>query len=300
QREKLLRWVDAYADGRLTPDQSAKFDDLLTRSPELRAAVDLQKRIDTSLQRLFVPVEHGPAESLASGNGHVPARTATKTRPTRSRAAWSVAAAACLAVAAGIAWYVWSSGAPSLSQPGQPQRLTLAQAYRDAEARHFEADWLCENDQEFASAFWSNLNQALAMATPPGNVTLTGLTYVPLDNSLSKQAVEILARVGDEGIVVFVDRMPRQPRTAAEAPPGMKFHEKRLRKLALIEISPFEEPVLLPLLSEREIPDSWKVRPGYERDGRKGNRVRVEKPSEPSQPASQPSEAPSKWRKPTP
>lgn len=290
-REKLERWIDAYVDNRLSTEQRGRFEEMLRSSAQLREAVELQHAIDQSLRRQFTPPAQSPvpltaSTSVGSSNGSPSHKNASRP-PAISRGVMGFAMAAALAVAAIGGWYVWMTSNADIEQGPTVRRYTLAEAYREAEKIDFRAEWLCKDDKEFAQTFYWNLGQALAMAPPPANVVPTGISYVALARSKSPRSVEVIARVGNKGVIVFVDKICKNA-GPDEVGPGLYAHARQLDKLCLIEVSPFEQPVMLDLLSERDIPDDWKTAPTYGNS----NRTRDTRTSEPA------TTAPSKWKPP--
>lgn len=268
-REKLERWIDAYVDGRLSPADRASFERFMETHAAVRTAVEFQTRIDRSINNLFAPVvadesASDAAQVEASSNGRSRHKKTVQPRRLSRGVSWFLIASSIVIAATAVWQYApWFNPSDEDLFPPLP-RYTLAEAYNEAEKKQFVADWLCKNDKEFAQAFYSRLGQALAMASPPANIIPTGLSYVPLARSSTAQAVEFIAKVDGKGVIVFVDKtcMACEPN---EVGPGLYVFSRQLGHLTLCEVSPWDKPHLLDLLSEREIPDDWKTGPTYGR-----------------------------------
>ncbi len=122
----------------------------------------------------------------------------------------------------------------------QPQR-SMHTVYLDTVAEGFLPLWVCADDREFAQTFRAVHYQGLVLGELPPGTTALGLAY---SNSLTPRTTCVLAAVGDERVMVFVDRIERdRPQTAPE---GMHLHRRQIDRLVLYELSPLEEPALLP------------------------------------------------------
>src|SRR5688572_8401663 len=101
---------ELYCDGLLPPSEARAFEEQLARDPQLRAAVDAQRRIDSSIHRTSVAprANHHPPQSLAVAS--------TPSAPASSPSPFSLAGvrrSRWLAVAAMLiislpAWRVWN------------------------------------------------------------------------------------------------------------------------------------------------------------------------------------------------
>lgn len=284
QREKLSRWIEAYLDGRLTPEQLAQFNELVKRTPSIRKEIELQTNIDESLKRLFSP----PSAQVSAGvqtqadddaELRIPIETPAPRRPLVSRGAWRLTAAACVLIAVGFggyAAYLYYGGFDDSG--GEPRRYSPAQAYRLAEAGAFEPNWVCKDEQEFATTFHWQLGQAVALAKPPADVVPTGLSYVRLENGKAWNQVEVIAKVNGKGVIVIVDKLNDSIQPCAPMEDGLHVFVKQTPHLVMREITPFDSPKLLELLSEREIPAEWKRTPPGYREGKRPAPPRIKNP----------------------
>ena len=154
-----------------------------------------------------------------------------------------------LAVAAAVAgglvgvWLIAqnvTSPRPGGGYQSQPWRA-MQTVYHDLVTEGFEPLWVCKDDQEFADSFRSTYHQGLLLTEMPPGTTTLGLSYC---NSLTARTTCLLATAGGEPVVVFVDRIERdQPQSAPE---GLHLHRRQIDRLVLYELSPLEEPAVLP------------------------------------------------------
>lgn len=265
--------IDAYVDDQLSAVDRARFEQAISKDESLRAAVELQSRINGSLRRLYAaPSSDSASHPKAFSNdnalrGPKFAGETSQAEPRRRflRGRIAAAVAASIVAAAVLSWFGWNVmvGTPS-STPlaGSPRLIDMAEAYRICVANKFKAQWLCKDDREFAQTFFWKFGSALAIVAPPPNVEWTGVSYVKVAGAVSPKCVEILAKVDGRGVVVFVDR-DFDLAVAPVLADGLHMHRRRLSNLTLVEVSPFEQPAVLELIHEREMPDDWKQPPAY-------------------------------------
>lgn len=220
--------LDAYLDGQLDAERSSAFEAEIASSPELRAAVDLQRRIDASLARLFV---EPPAESLDP-----------KAKPPSRRLihpALLGLAAAVLIVTAGL----WAFATLAL----QESRDRLGPAYQEIVAAGFEPQIVCTTTEEFAGWLRENYGQALYPADDPG-IQYVGWSYA---NVVSGYSGVLLANVDGERVIVIVDRRDRDDaRQLRPQDRSLSIHRRAIGDLVLYEVTPLGRARILPVLSE--------------------------------------------------
>ena len=195
--------------------------------------------LDERLRRLMQPP---PAERLAMIAERAILQAASALPPARRRLGRLAVAAAVAGGLVGV-WLIAQNVTPTRPQGGyqsQPWRA-MQTMYDDLVSEGFQPLWVCKDDQEFADSFRSVHHQPLLLAElPPGTTTL-GLSYC---NTLTARTTCLLATVGGEPVVVFVDRIERdhpQP-----VPDGLRLHRREIDRLVLYELSPLEEPAVLP------------------------------------------------------
>jgi hypothetical protein len=239
--------LDAYLDGALTEPDRELMAREISISGELQAEVKLQERIDESLRRYFVP--GAIPESLLANlrKNATPARTSL---PLRRRRMVLAAAAA----AAALVWGVlgWQYVANSSKTPRYNPNLPLATIYDTQVAAGFRPKWVCDDDHQFASTFFTRQGQGLLLAAMPEGSKMVGLTYC---GGMSRYTTTMLARVGDAPVMVFVDRLSadKHPRLPGDE---TKLHlfRKELGSLVLYELTPLELPRVMDYLYPAAVP----------------------------------------------
>ncbi len=277
--EQFELLLNAHLDGRLTDQQAAEFERLLGDDAGLRAELELQSRIDSALRRLFEP----EAASAASSNGsqpgangaaaYAPASGDTATTPPARKAAgrrfrWAVPAslAAAIALAAYVA-YDWPREPAFIMSELQLEPHTFEAFYAALKEQDFDTDWECDDDRDFAAFVHRRLKHGLMLAAAPSDVQVLGLTY---GWTLSRKSVHLSAKVRGRGVVVFADRLDNADRVSPTPACKLRLFERRTERFVLYELTPFDEPRLLDLFYEVEVPDEW-LRRGY--GGGNGGRV---------------------------
>jgi hypothetical protein len=241
QPEDLL---DAYVDGLLDDDERIAFEHELHRRPALRDDVARQERIDASLRRVFLP----PSAERLRAMIERPDRAADDSPPRTLRLfgpgrRFALAASLVLAVA-GL-WMILSVVTPSTSGPGPYARQahrTMQQVYADELASGFEPDWICEDDQEFESAFAMRFQQPLLLQPLPETMAASGLAY---SNTISTDTIYLLASVRDEPVLVFVDKLERVETPPTLSDPALHVHRRVVGDLVLYEVSRLPEPTVI-------------------------------------------------------
>ena len=119
--------LDAYLDGLLPPDEHAAFEVRLRGHPEIAREIELQRRIDGSLARLFPPAassQEQVAEMLRTSASTRPRWRVALPLPTANR----IARVALVGLAAALAWIVvvWQLGEQTSRTPYfQPRPLAV-------------------------------------------------------------------------------------------------------------------------------------------------------------------------------
>jgi len=222
--------LELYLDGTLAGEDLARFEARLSAEPGLRAQVELQRRVDASLSRVFAPQIASPAATTPS---------ATPERPWIARIGWTrLAAAVFLALLAGAAFVA--------HRAARPERVHPVAAYNDEIATGFRPSVVCENDRQMIEFTRSTLGVALVFARSP-DVHLVGWDYNT--KVLTDDTVSLLVKAGDDRIVVFMDRSENDRRIGKfEGSSGMYVHRRQIGDVVLYEVSPRREAVVLPLV----------------------------------------------------
>lgn len=205
--------------------------------------------VDQRLRRLMQPPRQ---EHLAKIAERAILQAALAPPPPRRRMGRLAVAAAVAGSLVGV-WLIAQNLFPDRPQGGyqaQPWRA-MQTVYHDLVSEGFEPLWVCKDDQEFADSFRSVYHQALLLPEMPPGTTTLGLSYC---NSLTARTTCLLATAGGEPVVVFVDRIERdhpQP-----VPEGLHVHRRQIGRLVLYELSPMEEPAVLPWFFNPDRPET--------------------------------------------
>ena len=256
--------IDLYLDGLLSEADRTAFEQRLEAEPNLRAAVQMQQRLNDSLSRSFVV----PAPEKVMG----PIRAPQSSRAVQ-RSTWSipailrsryVALAASLLLVLGV-WAAWRAARDRDGSDGYGPlnaRYSMEMVYRMETQKGFRPQWVCESEREFATTYWLNLQQPLLVPIPAEKQGW-GLSYF---NTLSPKTVVLLAKVGDTPVMVFADRAANDADVPLPSPESrLRAHRKRIGDLVLYEVSPLGKPQLLDQFYVPDMPQEWKdnpVRPG--------------------------------------
>lgn len=256
QTEKLERWLNAYLDGALSPTDAARFESVIERNPKLRELIESQHDIEASLKRSFNPprqapqIPSEPARESISIAEHKADAVAEKPRRKSRGFLKGLAMAAMLAIVAYGAYWGWENQSIFTGKG-----IRMARFYEQSKASDFKEDWKCDSEQQFQTTFWYRLGSAVAIAGRlPSDVEVHGIKY---GHTLSDQSVHLTATVDGKGIVVFVDKKENDRKDDVSGA-GLHAFRKETDHLVLVEVSPFDKPRLLDLLSEKDIPQKWK------------------------------------------
>lgn len=220
--------LEAYLDQTMSAEQRASFERELEIDSSLAEAVALQERIDGSLRQQF-DVASMTAPPLPEAG-----RDSSAYRPAKCWQRPVAIAAAVLLTAAGL----WSALIFVSAGDIEP----LATVYARQIDNGFVPGWVCENDEQFAQSFDDQFQQPLLLAAASG-VEPLGLTY---NYALGARTVMLLARVEGEPVIVFAGptRLINEPPRAGSR--RLNLFERQIGSVKLFELTPFDEPRLLP------------------------------------------------------
>jgi hypothetical protein len=238
--------LDLYVDGLLSESERCEFEARLAADDGLRAEHELQASIDDSLRSLFSPpaVPRLPSpQRLVPGRGRF------------LRSGW-LAVAAMVVIVLGI-WGIWDQLRVRPLGPDQyqvPAWQSMEMAYLQKVNTGFKPAWVCENDQQFATAFWDVLGQAMQLKGLPAEVQIAGLSYA---NVHSRRTMLVLVRDRGEPIVVFADRAanPRALELTGESP--LHIFSRRVGDVVLYEVSKLPSARVLDLFAQTAMPPEW-------------------------------------------
>ena len=246
--------IDDYLDNQMDEPRRDEFEQQINSDDELAGQVDQQRRIDQSLQRLYAPPAGQVLDGLDAAGKKSPKR--------RSLRARYVAAMLAVAAVIVVGVYLWQIFDTSPGDGLRVVRLTpMAELYAAQIDAGFKPQFVCDTDQQFASTYWYRLDQGLLMHEAPPGVTALGLTY---GRHLSFRTIMLLATAEDQQIIVFADQLSQVPQAAPQPPPGMHVHRRDVGELVLYELSPFDQPKLLDLFYQPDMPEAWKTYPKWD------------------------------------
>lgn len=239
--------LDAYLDGLLSPDARSTFESELHRSPVLQQQIAIQRVLDDRLRSLFTApaIDRILSSALASAEAHPPeASPAAARKPRAFRTVLTLAAGLAIAAIAiyRIGGFLNKPAADGRYFRNNPE--TMEGFYHRKIAEGFTPEWKCEDDQEFIRSFRHQLFQPLVLMTPPAGHSMGGLGYA---NILSKYSMYMLAHVGDDRVVVFVDRLDADRNLPPLSDPRLKRFRREIGELVLYEVTPLDEPRFLEL-----------------------------------------------------
>ncbi len=255
--------LERYLDGLMSPEEAAQFEQRVAGDEHLQREIELQQRIDKSLERAFVAP--APVDILALANRQSDEATAsTKSelakpvdaKPNSRRRTLLTVLAACLVwiVVGGMVYRQF------FEDEGY-RELALAEIYENCLDAGFQPKWVCEDDAEFADTFQRRQGRPLLLKAEARDVMI-GLSYL---EGITPDTTTMLARVDGEPVLVFVDRLDRD--TQPEKPSwwsGLNLFRSELEDFVLYEVTPLDEPRVM---ASFYIPDPSEVpRPANQDD----------------------------------
>jgi hypothetical protein len=234
---------ESYLDGTLPGGERAAFEGRLASDEGLRAQADLQHAIDASIIRLFA---HDEGVSLPVSSARVPASDGRRLILGRPGARQGLLAiAAVIALCAAVAWYAGLLDRRGFLGGGTLSGLITAdELYSREKSAGFVPDWKCENDAQFAAVTNDRFGQPL-LVKPAPQIEIAGWTY--RGPVLSDNTAVLLTKVEGKDVLVAVDDKKNDRRVRVERDAGLHVFTKRIGKLVLYEITPRDEPAVLPL-----------------------------------------------------
>ncbi len=234
--------LDAYLDGTLDAQSAADAERRLLAEPEYARQVELQRGIDASMRRRFVPP--GPQRGRALLAAAEQAATRHLKLPRRRSWVYAAAAAILLIGLSGV-WYVWQQGLSGAIAPLEAPITVLysfGDAYSSALRSGWKPDFVCDNEQEFAGITWKRSGQAMLLpATAPG-LSVVGWTKL---KTLSKNALMLLVQHDEQPIAVFLDKSVNDEPQPPTLPGGLHVFRREFGEAVLYEVSPLDAPRVL-------------------------------------------------------
>ncbi len=232
ERDRMLA---AYLDDALAPEERRAFESAMESDPALRREVELARRIEDSLRRLYAPP---PASAPTEREGgHSAARLVMPTR----RRLLGYAAAAVLLVAASVTYRVYFVPSAPVLPPIHP-----ASAFARLVNAGFTPEFVCTTDEEFERTVRERFGQGM-LIQPTEGLTLLGWGYGSgySGTPLTRDTLVLLTRVNESPVVVFMDRAKNDREIEQPKDPALHLHKRRLGRLVLYEVSASPAPQVI-------------------------------------------------------
>jgi hypothetical protein len=261
--DELELLMEEYLAGRLDGETLRSFEQALRDDAELAQTLESQRKLDAALRAAFVapsapseaevrdaaqriarPTVDPPAPPTLRLAGRPEDQSPSPPRPA-TRWRWIAVAAAVLLSAAGIYRSIVGVEEPRLIPPDQLYAVLQNMGWTPAQ--------VCNTPNEFAALVKDRLGQALLPdpAAATSGIALLGWGYEDDYNGspLSKSTMMLLTTVGDDRVLVLIDR--KKHRRDLQPRPGspLRIFEEVKGNLVLYEITPSGAPRVLPHLS---------------------------------------------------
>ncbi|OWY70720.1 hypothetical protein B7486_14030 [cyanobacterium TDX16] len=273
KKKQIAKWVNAHADGLLTPEQQAQFDRALASNAYLRNEVAKQARIDEALKRQFAAPSADEVLRRALGEEKAAPQEKKAKKPKTPKAPrrdWSPIAkyaslAAAVLLMVGGGWWFWlyqpdiggqtmvarSSDAP----PSGPQSRDLKGVYDETVASGFTPKWVCKTDKQFFLTTYNRFGRGLLLAALPPDIKALGWSY---GLAISPKTAYLLADVRGHKTIVFIDDAAYDGKQRPPTDCALYMHYRRIDDLILYEISDLDQPAVLEYFYSKDIPEEWK------------------------------------------
>jgi hypothetical protein len=239
-------WLEKYFDYAPDSPERAETDRDMSFNRQMQLELQLQRQIEESLKRLFVP-SAAPADLLARLQSPTPL-VQPATQPRRN---WAKLAFAAIAVSVVWGFLIWRL--LPVSRPVVEYKiLPLSTIYDQTVAGGFQPYWVCKDAHEFASTFFTRQGQGLLLADLPEGTKMEGLAYT---GGISPNTTTMLARTDGQPIMLFVDRAssdthPVLPKTETK----LHLFRKELGPLVMYELSPLDHATVMDYLHLADVP----------------------------------------------
>lgn len=240
------------SDGLLTPEEQAQIVQRAERDADLARALEQDAEVDAALQRAFAPpppvfpvLDDEPQSKATPAADPVSPATVEQepvhAKPrSRGRLVW-------YATAATLAWALF--GWQWLSRPGGPEvafvERPLSEVYETSIREGFQPYWICDDEAVFAETFRRRQGVPLKLGELPEDRVMAGLSYL---GGLSDSSTSMLAHVDGKPVIVVVDRLKNdwRPPVGHDEQTGLNVFRVERAGLVLYEVTPLDEPMLLP------------------------------------------------------
>lgn len=253
--------MDRYLDGGMSRDERTSFEKRLVFNGDLAEHRQLQREIDSTLDRVFaVPF---PMELDVLDNVRLAAEAAVRaeSRPRKSDLLWYAAAAALIFGVffggRGLIWY--SVERPIERRYTKMVKLSESQttgtlaAYLQEQRDGFKPLWKCDNSFDFAGQVQRQLGQGLTYRAMPKHCEFLGMSH---GRAISPWTMYFMAKVYGEDVIVFIDHVSRDPGQKLNRP-GYNLFKRQVGDLVLYELTPWRRSRLLEEFQAIELPATW-------------------------------------------
>jgi hypothetical protein len=270
--------LDAYLDGLLEPARQRECVQRAKLDVSFRAELELQQQIELELRRRFQVPPVPPLAAQISGRADeaVAGRNGTS-RPIQPNSAQRASRPAAQTPAHPVGWQRWlpvewtfpwqlaGLGAlaaiawlavawalvPSESSRAEFRPRPLAVVYRETVRNGFQPLYAGTEADRIRDTFYHRHGQALKLGKLPEDCRVEGLSYVP---SVSQHSTAILARVQNQPVMLFVDKLARDAARPPTEAHGLRIYRAELNELVIYEVTPLHEPRLISLLLPTDPP----------------------------------------------
>jgi hypothetical protein len=225
--------LERYLDGLLTESERVAVEESLRNDPALRERVELQRRIDASLVRLYPPGQpsHAHLEQLAAQFGDA----ATAATGRHRIAPWVTGLAAAAAI--GAVLFVWQQFGTQNARPFFEPR-PVAELYAQAVDSGFTPYYKCDEADRFAAVFDRRQGQPLKLLPLAEGTQMLGISY---PGGLSRDSTAMLCRVDNQPVMVLVDRAQVDKAVAQKNDnPNVNVFREERDGLVFYEVTPFD------------------------------------------------------------
>jgi hypothetical protein len=249
--------LSAYLDGQMNEPERMAFERSLRNDAARLREVELDARIEASLERMFAvaePTDDHISSLFArdpSAVSTLPAHPASSdasvvaTQPTSCgelqgslsyrvpRLAWTAAVLAASIGLVAVAWWIGVAG-----EHAEPyfEPTPVAQLYRETVKDGFEPYYECREADRFATTFLRRQGKPLQLLPLPSGSRMLGLSY---PGGLSRDTTAMLCIVDDRPVMVFVDRLARDLSLAREnSDPSISIFREARDGLVFYEVTP--------------------------------------------------------------
>jgi hypothetical protein len=234
-----LDMLAKYLDSTLSAADRSAFEVSLARDPALKAELEFQRRLDSSLTRLFDD-KPDAAEAPAVAGTISPATAAPNRRQ------WWFAAAAALLLAATLSIYF-------LSGPEDPNRITPDVLYARMERKNWVPEWKCENDQQFIEAVQKRLGEGMLIPGDTEGLEVIGWAYGSSYDGypISPTSMILITKKDNDHVLLLVDKLSADARLD-KPHKGLHLYRDTVGGLVLYELSPRADKVVIPVAKQNQ------------------------------------------------